>query len=239
MDKSRKPDCANYVIETKDLARIFRVGSVDVQALRGVSMRMRYGEFVALMGPSGSGKSTLMHLLGCLDTPTGGRYFLEGQDVSDLSDDERSTLRSRRVGFIFQSYNLLPRLTAIENVTLPLMYQGRVSSAERHATEVLDRVGLSSRIHHAPTEMSGGEKQRVAIARALVVDPVLILADEPTGNLDSVIGQEILKLLASLHADGRTILMVTHSEVAASYAETTITMSDGKIVKRKANHDVH
>jgi putative ABC transport system ATP-binding protein len=229
---------SDLVIQTEQLTRVFGVGNVEVQALRGVSIRLRYGEFVALMGASGSGKSTLMHLLGCLDSPTSGKYFLEGQDVSELSDNQRSTLRSRCLGVIFQSFNLLPRLTALENVLLPLMYQGQVDAARQRAQEALDRVGLSHRIHHAPAEMSGGEKQRVAIARALIVDPVLILADEPTGNLDSVTGQEILEILASLNAGGRTILMVTHNEVAASYAKRILTMEDGRIVQREFHYDL-
>lgn len=229
---------SDLVIQTEQLTRVFGVGNVEVQALRGVSIRLRYGEFVALMGASGSGKSTLMHLLGCLDSPTSGKYFLEGQDVSELSDNQRSTLRSRCLGVIFQSFNLLPRLTALENVLLPLMYQGQVDAVRQRAQEALDRVGLSHRIHHAPAEMSGGEKQRVAIARALIVDPVLILADEPTGNLDSVTGQEILEILASLNAGGRTILMVTHNEVAASYAKRILTMEDGRIVQREFHYDL-
>jgi len=232
---SNQPD---FVIKTEQLTRVFGVGNVEVQALRGVSIRLRYGEFVALMGASGSGKSTLMHLLGCLDSPTSGKYFLEGEDVSELPDNQRSYLRNRCLGIIFQSFNLLPRLTALENVLLPLMYQGQVDAARQRAQEALDRVGLSHRIHHAPTEMSGGEKQRVAIARALIVDPVLILADEPTGNLDSVTGQEILEILASLNAGGRTILMVTHNEVAASYAKRILTMEDGRILQKEYDHDL-
>jgi len=227
---------SNTVIETEGLSKIYRMGNIEVHALRSVNLKMRSGEFVALMGPSGSGKSTLMHLLGCLDTPTSGRYFLEGRDVVCLSDDERSTIRSRSVGFIFQNFNLLPRLSALANVILPLLYQGYGNGAEQAAESALCRVGLSERLHHSPSEMSGGEKQRVAIARALITDPALILADEPTGNLDSVTGDGVLRLLAELHREGRTILMVTHSDHAASFAERVVLMRDGHIEERKANH---
>lgn len=228
---------SNAVIETEGLTKVYRMGNIEVHALRGVSLKMQSGEFIALMGPSGSGKSTLMHLLGCLDTPTSGRYIFEGQEISSLSDTERASIRSRRVGFVFQSFNLLPRLTALENVLLPLMYQGKFNRGERSAREVLERVGLSKRLSHSPTELSGGEKQRVAIARALVTDPALILADEPTGNLDSVTGEELLHLLESLHTEGRTILMVTHSDDAASYAERVIFMRDGQIAEGRVKHD--
>jgi putative ABC transport system ATP-binding protein len=228
---------SNAVLETEGLTKVYQMGNVEVHALCGVSMQMQRGEFIALMGPSGSGKSTLMHLLGCLDTPTSGRIRLNGQEISALSDHERASIRSRQVGFVFQSFHLLPRLTTLENVLLPLIYQGRLNDIENRAREALDRVGLSGRLSHSPAELSGGEKQRVAIARALVTDPTLLLADEPTGNLDSVTGEEILSLIAGLHADGRTILMVTHSEVAASYAERIIFMRDGQIIKGESIHD--
>jgi putative ABC transport system ATP-binding protein len=228
---------SNIVIMTEGLAKIYKLGTVEVHALRGVNLQIHIGEFVALMGPSGSGKSTLMHVLGCLDTPTSGRYLLEGQDVSNINENERAFIRSKRVGFIFQSFNLLPSLTALENVHLPLLYQGRLNGAKNLAREALDRVGLTKRVSHSPTELSGGEKQRVAIARALITNPALILADEPTGNLDSRTGEEILELLAELHDDGRTILMVTHSDYAASFAERLIFMQDGQIVNREVLHD--
>lgn len=218
------------VIETQQLTRAYRVGTVDVRALRGVDVRVQTGEFVALMGPSGSGKSTLMHLLGCLDTPTSGRYQLAGRDVSQLSSNERARLRNRQIGFVFQTFNLLPRLNALDNVKLPLLYQGRVAEADRQAYEVLRRVGLAQRALHRPTELSGGERQRVAIARALITDPALILADEPTGNLDSVTGAEILRLLEDLCAEGRTLVMVTHDASVAAHAQRVIYLRDGEIV---------
>ncbi len=227
----------NTVIETEDLTKVYQMGKVEVHALCGVSIRIQWGEFIALMGPSGSGKSTLMHLLGCLDTPTSGRILLNSQEVSALSDHDRASIRSQQVGFVFQSFHLLPRLTTLENVLLPLIYQGRLNGIENRAREALDRVGLSGRLSHSPAELSGGEKQRVAIARALVTDPMLFLADEPTGNLDSVTGEEILNLLADLHADGRTILMVTHNKYAASFAERVIYMRDGQIIEGKGIHD--
>jgi putative ABC transport system ATP-binding protein len=218
-----------FVIETEGLTKIYHMGTVEVRALRGVNMRVKSGEFVALMGPSGSGKSTLMHLLSSLDTPTEGTYRLEGQDVNGLSDDERSYVRNMRVGIVFQDFNLLPRLDTLANVVLPLLYRGRVDGTEPIARDAINRVGLSARLHHRPAELSGGERQRVAIARALVTDPAILLADEPTGNLDSATGEEILRLLSSLHAEGRTILMVTHGEHASSYAERVISMRDGQI----------
>jgi putative ABC transport system ATP-binding protein len=227
-----------FVIEMQGVTKVYQMGSVRVNALRGVSLRVRSGEFVALMGQSGSGKSTLLHLLSYLDTPTQGTYRLEGRDVNGLSDDERALVRSRRVGIIFQDFNLLPRLNALENVILPLLYQAGVNGAGGKAEAALVRVGLQKRLHHRPAELSGGERQRVAIARALVTDPVLILADEPTGNLDSVTGEEILGLLTSLHREGRTILMVTHSDHASSFAGRVISMRDGQIIGQEADDGV-
>ena len=218
------------VIETQGLARTYHLGSTEVRALRGVDLRIAPGEFAALMGPSGSGKSTLMHLLGCLDTPTAGKYRLEGRDVSDLSHDERARLRNSRIGFVFQTFNLLPLLSALDNVALPLLYQGRIPDVRKRATTALEQVGLADRVGHRPTELSGGERQRVAIARALVAEPALLLADEPTGNLDSKTGEEILRLLEELHASGRTLLLVTHDAGVAAHAGRIVQMQDGQIV---------
>ena len=219
-----------WLIETEGLARTYRLGTTEVRALRGVSVQVAQGEFVALMGPSGSGKSTMMHLLGCLDTPTAGRYVLEGCDVSRLTVGERATMRNRRIGFVFQTFNLLPRLSALDNVLLPLLYRGRVVDARQRALKALQRVGLAQRAQHRPMELSGGERQRVAIARALITDPALILADEPTGNLDSQTGQEIMHLLSELAATGRTIIMVTHDASVATYARRVVHLRDGEIV---------
>jgi putative ABC transport system ATP-binding protein len=222
------------VIQTQNLTRTYAMGDSTVHALRGVSLAVERGEFVALMGASGSGKSTMMHILGCLDTPTAGRYLLEGRDVSMLSKDERAHLRNSRIGFVFQTFNLLPRLNALDNVTLPLLYGREDAESKKRAGAALERVGLMPRAGHRPNELSGGERQRVAIARALVTDPALILADEPTGNLDSKTGAEILRLLVELCAEGRTLLMVTHDPKVAAHAGRVLQMQDGEIVNGRS-----
>jgi len=218
------------VIEAEKLTRTYTVGNSLVNALRGVDLEVEMGEFVALMGSSGSGKSTMMHILGCLDTPTAGRYLLEERDVSTLSKDERARVRNTRIGFIFQTFNLLPRLNALDNVALPLLYGRDDSEAKKRAEQALERVGLMPRAQHKPNELSGGERQRVAIARALVTNPALILADEPTGNLDSKTGADIMSLLVELCAEGHTILIVTHDPKVATHAERILHMQDGEIV---------
>ncbi len=219
------------IIETQALAKSYPMGTGQVRALRGVDLCVEAGEFVALMGASGSGKSTLLHLLGCLDRPTSGIYRLEGRDVAGLTAAERARVRNLRIGFVFQTFNLLANMTALENVMLPLLYRprGPVDAGKRAAAS-LARVGLAGRAQHRPTEMSGGERQRVAIARALVAEPAIILADEPTGNLDSATGREIMKLLAELCACGHTIVMVTHDAQVAAYAGRVLHMSDGRLV---------
>ncbi len=223
------------VIEVEDLSKIYQMGTETVHALRGVSFQVQTGAYMALMGASGSGKSTLMHLLGCLDTPTNGRYQLNGRDVSNLSRQARAQVRNQHIGFVFQSFNLLPRLSTLENVMLPLLYRRKGthddSNSEKEVAELaLSQVGLSDRINHKPTELSGGQRQRVAIARALVTDPALILADEPTGNLDSQTGTDILTLLAALNDDGRTIILVTHDAQVADRAQRILHMQDGQII---------
>lgn len=227
-----------WVIEAEGLSKVYQMGNSQVHALRGVDMRVAAGEFVALMGASGSGKSTLLHLLGCLDTPSGGVYRLDGRDVSALSRDERAAVRNQSIGFVFQSFYLLPRLNALENVTLPLLYRGRVEDARERAADVLARVGLADRMEHQPVELSGGERQRVAIARALVNDPAIVLADEPTGNLDSRTGAEVMQLLSELHAEGRTILVVTHDAQVSACAQHTLRIQDGRLSNGRYSDDV-
>lgn len=219
------------VIELQNIKRNFQVGDETVHALRGVSFTIREGEFVTIMGTSGSGKSTLLNTLGCLDTPTSGEYLLDGISVRTMSKPQRAVLRNRKIGFVFQSYNLLPKTTAVENVELPLMYNSSVSASERRrrAIEALQAVGLGDRLEHKPNQMSGGQMQRVAIARALVNNPAVILADEATGNLDTRTSFEILVLFQKLHAEGRTIIFVTHNPEIAQYSSRNIVLRDGQI----------
>ena len=227
------------IIETIDLTKIYGMGDVRVAALDGVSIQIKAGEFVAIMGPSGSGKSTLMHILGCLSRPTTGQYILDGQDISNLNKNELAFIRNEKLGFIFQAYNLLPRTTALRNVMMPFLYdrnrQLSDEEGEEKALKMLEMVGLGDRTHHQPQELSGGQQQRVAIARALINDPVVIIADEPTGNLDSHSGRDILKLLHTLHQQGVTIVMVTHDPITAEFTERVIHLADGKIDKIKHN----
>ena len=218
------------IIVVRGLRRDYNMGSEIVQALRGVDLVIRRNEFVALMGPSGSGKSTFMNLIGCLDSPTAGEYWLNGQRVSELGDDELARIRNREIGFVFQTFNLLPRASALQNVELPMVYGGVPSRERRKAGEqALARVGLQDRMHHKPNELSGGQRQRVAIARALVNNPSIILADEPTGNLDSVTSEEILQLFERLYAEGQTIILVTHEHDIAAHARRQVHLRDGKI----------
>ena len=218
------------MIEIENLSKVYDSDTFSVTALQEVSFKIKKGEFVAIMGPSGSGKSTLMNLLGCLDLPTNGTYKLVDLKISQLKANQLAEVRNRKIGFVFQSFNLLPRATALENTELPLLY-GRVSNSVKIAMQALERVGLKHRAHHKPTELSGGEKQRVAIARALVNKPAIILADEPTGNLDSVTGQEIMSLFHDLNKEGVTLIIVTHEDEIAKQAKRVIHMKDGRIVK--------
>ena len=222
----------NKVVEVIDLVKTYQMGEVEVHALRGLSMSIKKGEIVAIMGPSGSGKSTLMNMLGCLDRPTSGSYILNGEDVQEMQDDQLADIRNRQVGFIFQSYNLLARSTALSNVMLPLRYQRNNGHKDprKLAEELLTRVGLGDRINHKPFEMSGGQQQRVAIARALINDPAIILADEPTGNLDSQSGREIMDLLLGLNKErGVTLIVVTHDPKVATLTERTVQILDGRV----------
>ena len=226
---------AGVVIKTENLAKVYEMGAEQVHALCGVDLQIRKGEYVAIMGPSGSGKSTLMNLIGCLDSPSSGKYWLAGRLVSDLDDDELAYIRNKEIGFVFQTFNLLPRATALHNVELPLIYNGTPSDERlERAQKALDRVDLRDRMNHKPNELSGGQRQRVAIARALVNTPSIVLADEPTGNLDSKTGDEIMMLFENLHAQGNTIILVTHENDIAQHAHRIIHIRDGKIASDQA-----
>ena len=218
------------VVDMRGISRVYETGRLQVAALRGVDLAINEGEFVAILGPSGSGKSTLMHIIGCLDRATAGEYRLAGSPVDELSDDELARLRNRTIGFVFQSFNLLPRTSAVDNVATPLLYQN-VGRSERHrrAASALERLGLGERLSHEPTELSGGEQQRVAVARALVTEPALILADEPTGNLDSRSGNDVMEVFRDLHEQGRTIVLITHDPTVAAQAGRQVHVRDGLI----------
>ena len=229
---SYREDLVNLgvVIKTEELAKVYEMGAEQVHALRGVNVEIRKGEYVAIMGPSGSGKSTLMNLIGCLDSPTSGKYWLAGRLVSDLDDDELAYIRNKEIGFVFQTFNLLPRATALHNVELPLIYNGTPAEERiEKARKALERVDLADRMQHKPNELSGGQRQRVAIARALVNNPSIVLADEPTGNLDSKTGEEIMTLFENLYRQGNTIILVTHENDIARHAHRIIHIRDGKI----------
>jgi putative ABC transport system ATP-binding protein len=226
----RAAETTDVVIRTADLTRDYEIGAEVVHALRGVTLDVRRNEFVAIMGPSGSGKSTLMNLIGCLDTPTAGEYWLNGKRVSDLRDSDLAHIRNREIGFVFQTFNLLPRASALHNVELPLIYGGvRARQRRERAVAALEAVGLGDRKEHRPSELSGGQRQRVAVARALVTNPTILLADEPTGNLDSVTGEEIMHLLETLYVQGQTIILVTHEHDIAAHARRTVHIKDGVI----------
>lgn len=223
----------NVIIKTVELSKTYKAGEIEIPALKSASIEIKKGEFIAIMGASGSGKSTLMNLFGCLDTPTSGEYFLDGQNTSKLTKNEYAAVRNQKIGFVFQGFNLLPRTTALENVELPLMYK-RTNHLKDYSTKAklaLDKVGLSDRMHHVPSQLSGGQQQRVAIARALASEPSLILADEPTGNLDSKTSVEVFHLFQKLNDEGITIVMVTHERDFAMFAKRIIEMRDGKIIK--------
>ncbi len=232
---------APALITIESVTKTYDMGEVQVQALRGIDLEVERGEFIAIMGPSGSGKSTLMNILGCLDRPSGGTYLLDGEDVSQMNRLQLAAIRNRQIGFVFQSFNLLPRTTALKNVMLPLLYNrhNTLSKAERtdRARTVLEQVGLADRMQHQPQELSGGQRQRVAIARALINDPALILADEPTGNLDTASGEEIMALMHDLHARGATIVMITHEASIAAHTQRTIHLRDGLV--EKVAHNGH
>ncbi len=223
------------LIELSNIKKIYEIGTVKVPALNGVNVGVNKNEYVAIMGPSGSGKSTLMNIVGCLDTPSDGTYILNNHNVSDMTDDELAEIRNREIGFVFQTFNLLPRASALHNVELPMIYNGTPAVKRRQkAEEALDKVGLADRMHHKPNELSGGQRQRVAIARALVNDPAIILADEPTGNLDSRTGEEIMEIFEELHDGGNTIILVTHEEYIAEHSDRIIRLRDGLVERDEA-----
>ncbi|HET9276434.1 MAG TPA: ABC transporter ATP-binding protein [Gemmatimonadales bacterium] len=221
---------SDFVIQIRDLTRVYDMGAEQIHALRGIALTVRRNEYLAVMGPSGSGKSTLMNIIGCLDTPTAGEYWLNGQEVSRMPDDALARVRNREIGFVFQTFNLLPRASALQNVELPLVYAGVPARPRRErARAALERVGLGDRIDHRPNELSGGQRQRVAIARALVNEPAILLADEPTGNLDSATSEEIMRVFESLHRQGQTVIMVTHEADIAAHADREVVLRDGRV----------
>ncbi len=227
------------IIETKEISKIYKMGTQTVEALKSIDITINKGEYVAFMGPSGSGKSTLMNIIGCLDTPSGGTYILNNNDVSDLTENELAEIRNKEIGFVFQTFNLLPRASALENVALPLIYAGYAKAdRDEKAMAALDSVGLAERAHHRPNELSGGQRQRVAIARALVNDPSIILADEPTGNLDTKTSYDIMALFQQLHDSGNTIIMVTHEDDIAHYAHRIVRLRDGLIERDDINENI-
>lgn len=230
-----KPDLKMEIVSLENLSKVYHLGGEDLCALKNVNLKIKSGEYMAVMGPSGSGKSTLLNVVGCLDTPSHGRYMLDNNDISQLSDDRLSEIRGLKIGFVFQSYNLIAQLNIVENIEIPMYYQGcnEHESASR-AKELASMVGLGDRLKHRPSELSGGQQQRVAIARALANDPVVILADEPTGNLDSKSGKEILNILDDLHSQGKTLIIVTHDENIAAHAQRTIHLLDGEIERESS-----
>lgn len=223
---------SKWVVDARDLTKVYKMGEVEVHALRGLSLKIKPGEVMSIMGPSGSGKSTLMNTLGCLDRPTSGKYFLDGESVPELGDDQLAEIRNRKVGFIFQTFNLLPRATALTNVELPLRYSRQPENRRERALEALEAVGLGDRVHHRPNELSGGQQQRVAIARALVNNPSIVMADEPTGNLDSKSGDEIMKVLLGMNKErGVTLIIVTHDPEIAKQTQRIVQIRDGRVEK--------
>jgi putative ABC transport system ATP-binding protein len=227
------------LIEIEGVFKTYRMGSVEVHALNGVDLRVDNGEFVAIMGASGSGKTTLMNIIGCLDLPSSGSYFLDGVDVSGLNDNELAAIRNRKIGFVFQSFNLIPRSSAVHNVEMPLIYAGVTSGRRERALSALDSVGLADRARHQPSELSGGQQQRVAIARALVTEPALLLADEPTGNLDSESTAEIMGLLQDLNEEGRTVVLITHEDEVAAFAKHVVRLKDGLVISEERASQSH